>query len=112
MAMRLLILLGLLTTATPASAQEAPYHSPMRPTCEEELKKDADWQKILRDRLRDDVHQEDADAMLRNKQHVQYAYIAILALMVGFLGFLYYRQMTLRTEITRLENELEEAKRK
>jgi hypothetical protein len=109
---RLLIPAVFLTLATPAFAQDAPYHSPMRPTCEDELKKDADWQKILRDRLRDDVHQEDADAMMRNKAHVQYAYVAILVLMVGFLGFLYNKQTRLRTEITRLEHELDEAKKK
>jgi hypothetical protein len=106
----------LLGAAAPALAdmvtQAAPYHSSMRPTCEVELQKDADWQKILRDRLRDDVHQEDADLMLRNEQHVQYAYAAIWVLVVAFLGFLYYKQMSLRGEITRLERELEEAKKK
>src|SRR5262245_31641610 len=106
----------LLGAAGPALAdmvtQAAPYHSPMRPTCEDELKKDTDWQKILRDRLRDDVHQEDADLMLRNEQHVQYAYAAIWVLVVAFLGFLYYKQMSLRGEIARLERELDEAKKK
>jgi CcmD family protein len=102
--------------AAPAVAdlvsQAAPYHSPMRPTCEDEIKKDADWQKILRDRLRDDVHQEDADLMLRNETHVQYAYAAIWVLVVVFLGFLYFRQTSLRSEIRRLERELEEATKK
>src|SRR5262245_28577346 len=114
---RLLFGAMVLGLAAPAFAAEpvaapAPYHSPMRPTCEDELKKDADWQKILRDRLRDDVHQEDADAMLTNKAHVQYAYAAIWVLVVAFLGFLYTKQRGLRTEITRLERELEDAKKK
>ncbi|HTM22028.1 MAG TPA: CcmD family protein [Kofleriaceae bacterium] len=114
--MRLLILGSVLAaTAAPAVAdmatEAAPYHSPMRNTCEDELKKDADWQKILRDRLRDDVHQEDADLMLRNETHVQYAYAAIWVLVVVFLGFLYVRQRGLRAEIVRLERELAEAKK-
>ena len=114
---RLLFAFCVLATAAPALAAEpaaasAPYHSPMRPTCEDELRKDADWQKLLRDRLRDDVHQQDADLMLRNKAHVQYAYVAIWVLVVAFLGFLYVKQRGLRTEITRLERELEDAKKK
>jgi hypothetical protein len=48
--------------------------------------------------------------MLRNKS-TQYP-VAILALLVVFLGFLYVKQLGLRTEIGRLERELDEAKKK
>src|SRR3990172_3231551 len=89
--------------AAGAPSADAPYHSPMRNTCEDELRKDKDWNKILRDQLRAGVHEEDADLMLRNKQHVQYAYAAMWVLVAVFLGFLYRKQQGLRGEINRLE---------
>jgi hypothetical protein len=100
--------------APPAGAVpvDATYHSPMRTTCEDELRKDKDWNKLLRDSLRAGVHEEDADLMLRNKTHVQYAYAAMWVLVALFLGFLYRKQVSLRGDITRLEKELEEARKK
>jgi len=99
-------------TAADKPAADAPYNSPMRGTCEDELRKDANWNKDLRDQLRAKVHQEDADAMLRNKAHVQYAYAALWVLVVVFLGFLYRKQTVLRGEIGRLERELKDAREK
>lgn len=100
--------------APPAGAMpaDATYHSPMRNTCEDELRKDKDWNKLLRDQLRAGVHEEDAELMLRNKDHVQYAYAAMWVLVAVFLGFLYRKQVQLRGEINRLEKELEDARKK
>jgi len=88
---------------------EPPYESPMREQCTEELRKDARWRAELRNQLRDDVHAEDANLMLRNKRHVVIAYAAIWILAVGFLVLMWWRQRALKSEIEQLRQEVRRA---
>lgn len=86
-----------------------PYSSPQRDQCEAELAKDVRWQAELRDRLRPDIHQEDANLMLTNKRHVVMAYAALWILAVVFLVLLWLRQQRLVASMTRLQRDLEKA---
>lgn len=95
------------------SAQKATdkptYSSPQRDQCEAELAKDVRWQAELRDRLRPDIHQEDANLMLTNKRHVVMAYAALWILAVVFLVLLFLRQQRLAAAMARLSRDLDKA---
>jgi hypothetical protein len=96
--------------ATPATATgDAPYRSPMRSQCEDEMAKDADWRASVKLRLAPDVHAEDAQQMLTNRRHVVMAYAALWALVAGFVVFMWMRQRGLQAEIARLEREIIQA---
>lgn len=108
-----------LASIGPAAAQEAsgeasalppaPYRSPMRDQCQEELAKDRDWYTDVRDQIAPEIHEEDAKKMLTNRRHVVLAYAALWALVAGFVVFLWLRQRGLQAEIARLEREIEQA---
>lgn len=96
-------------TGGAAIADQAPYSSPMRPQCEDELLKDATWRAELKQQLAPEIHQEDANQMLRNREHVVLSYALLWALMLGFVVFMWRRQRSLSAEIGRLEREIEKA---
>jgi CcmD family protein len=85
---------------------DKPYRSPMQEQCEGELRKDKVWYATLKEQLRADVHQQDANLIARNNKHVIMAYAAIWILTVAFVFFLWTRQSALRAEISRLERDL------
>ncbi len=97
------------SAAAESAMAEPPYASPMREQCTEELRKDARWRAELRNQLRDDIHSEDANLMLRNKRHVVIAYAAIWILAVGFLVLMWWRQRSLTSEIEALREEVRRA---
>ena len=106
--------LGVLTgsglAASAAAPQPpAPYHSPMRPQCEQELGKDKAWQAELRDSVRAEVHEQDAAITMANKKHVVMAYGALWGLTVVFLVLLWLRQRRLTGEIAALEDQIKKA---
>ena len=96
-------------TAAPSGAGDAPYLSPMRSQCEDEIEKDADWRADIKLRIAPEVHAEDAQQMLTNRRHVVLAYAALWALVAGFVVFLWMRQRGLQAEIERLEREIAQA---
>ncbi len=126
-ALALTVALALLTTAavTPAYAQAgdaaaqpaaaqpiddgAPYASPMRAQCEDELIKDATWRAELKLQLAPEIHEQDANQMLTNRRHVVLSYALLWALMLFFVVFMWRRQRGLSAEISRLEREIERA---
>ncbi len=91
----------------------ATYHSPMRPTCEEELAKDKDWFDNLKTRLLDkinrDVHGDAARYAAANNKHVIAAYAVFWVFAVAFLVLMWLRQRRLQAELGRLARELEQA---
>ena len=92
-----------------AARAAEPYKSPMREQCEQELAKDPGWQAELRNSIRPEVHQEDANIMLKNKKHVVMAYGALWGLTVVFLVLLWLRQRRLMAEIERLAQQISKA---
>lgn len=92
-----------------AAAADEPYRSPMRAECEAELGKDRAWQAELRNEVRPDVHQEDANITMRNKKHVVMAYGALWGLSVVFLVLMWMRQRRLAAEMDRLAAQIAKA---
>jgi hypothetical protein len=113
--MAIVLFLGVLAlplTPPPAAAQPtAPYSSPLRAQCEAELARDARWSAELRDRVRPEVHQEDAQLMLVNKRHVVLAYGVLWAMVAGTVLLMWLRQRRLQEQIAQLERDLERAAR-
>lgn len=70
---------------------------------------DAQWRAELKRELAAEVHTEDAQAMLTNKRHVIMAYAVLWILVLVFTMFLWVRQRSLRSEIARLEREIDQA---
>ncbi len=103
----LLALVALFSPAT--AAADEPYRSPMREQCEAELGKDKGWQAELRNEVRPDVHQEDANITMRNKKHVVMAYGALWGLSVVFLVLMWMRQRKLTAEMDRLAAQIAKA---
>lgn len=103
-----IIACALLAPLAQAWAAE-PYRSTMREQCESELAKDKGWSAELRNDCRAEVHQEDANVLMRNKQHVVMAYAALWGLTVVFLVLLWMRQRRLLGEIERLGKQIEKA---
>lgn len=103
-----LLALAVLIPAAPAAADE-PYKSPMRAQCEAELDKDKGWHAELRNQVRPDVHQEDANITVRNKKHVVMAYAALWGLSVVFLVLMWMRQRKLAAEMDRLAAQIAKA---
>jgi hypothetical protein len=95
--------------AARAAEPPKPYQSPMRAQCEAELGKDKVWQAELRESVRPSVHQEDADTLIRNHQHVVIAYGALWGLTVVFLVLLWLRQRRLVGELDELEQKIKKA---
>jgi hypothetical protein len=93
----------------PLGAAAQPYQSPMREQCEAELDKDKAWNAELRNSLRPEVHQEDANIMARNKKHVVMAYGALWGLTVVFLVLMWLRQRRMREEMERLAAQIAKA---
>ena len=105
-----LALLALVVLFSPATAAaDEPYRSPMREQCEAELGKDRGWQAELRNEVRPDVHQEDANITMRNKKHVVMAYGALWGLSVVFLVLMWMRQRKLTAEMDRLAAQIAKA---
>jgi hypothetical protein len=103
-------LLALAVLISPATAAaDEPYRSPMRDQCEAELGKDRGWQAELRNEVRPDVHQEDANITMRNKKHVVLAYGALWGLSVVFLVLMWMRQRRLAAEMDRLAAQIAKA---
>ena len=92
-----------------AAAADEPYRSAMRGECEAELDKDKGWQAELRNEIRPDVHQEDANITVRNKKHVVMAYGALWGLSVVFLVLMWMRQRKLSAEMDRLAAQIAKA---
>jgi hypothetical protein len=86
-----------------------PYRSPMRAKCEQELEKDKGWHAELRQSVRPDVHQEDANITMRNKKHVVMGYAALWGLTVIFLVLMWLRQRRLMAEMERLTQQIAKA---
>jgi hypothetical protein len=91
------------------SMPAAPYQSPMRAQCEAELAKDPAWSAEIKAPLRAQVHDEEATAMMKNKEHVVMAYAALWILTVAFVAFMWLRQQRLIGEMARLEDDLRRA---
>jgi len=102
-----ILVCALLAPLGDASAQ--PYKSPMRAECEAELEKDRGWHAELRDSVRPDVHQEDANIIAKNKKHVVMAYGALWGLTVVFVVLLWLRQRRLLAEMERLAKQIAKA---
>jgi len=93
-----------------ASAWAAePYRSPMRQQCESELVKDKGWNAELRQSVRPEVHQEDANITMKNKKHVVMAYAGLWGLTVVFVVLLWLRQRRLLAEMDRLAEQIRKA---
>src|SRR6185295_15519046 len=89
----------------PAGQGVASYHSPMRETCEAEIKKDPDWKADLKEQIWALVQKDASHAATTNNRHVVLAYTAFWILTVAFVVFLWLRQRALKQEIARLEDE-------
>lgn len=97
--------------AAPVAATDASdaYRSPQRVMCEEEMRKDAVWRAELADQLRARIHQEDANLMLANREHVVYAYGALWGITAIFVAFMWVRQQRLNSEIAALRTKVTKA---
>jgi hypothetical protein len=62
-----------------------------------------------KDRLRPEIHEEDAKLMVTNKRHVIMAYAAILSILVLFVVILFTRQKKFVAEIASLREDLDSA---
>jgi CcmD family protein len=110
--MKLLITLTLLLgLVTPALAQEPvnEYHSPLRATWRDEVRKDPGLKADIEGALREAVHRNETATFTRNNKHVVIAYAAIWVLTIGFVVLLFLRQGKLKAEIERLHRELGKA---
>jgi len=92
-----------------AEQASGPYKSDMRGQCEAELARDKRWAAELKNQLRPEIHQEDANLTMTNKRHVVLAYAALWAFVVVFLVLLWARQQRLVSEIARLERDVKKA---
>jgi hypothetical protein len=109
LAQSLLVVFLLLLPVASAWAADPPYRSPMRAQCEGELDKDKAWQAELRQSVRPEVHQEDANIMAKNKKHVVMAYGALWGLTVVFVALLWLRQRRLVGELDALQKRIAKA---
>ena len=107
----LLTLTVLLALGTPALAQEPvdEYHSPLRATWRDEVRKDPGLKADIEGALREAVHRDESATFTRNNEHVVIAYAAIWVLTIGFVVLLFLRQGKLKEEIARLHRELGKA---
>jgi CcmD family protein len=94
------------TTATPGE-----YHSPLRATWRDEVRRDPGLKADIEGALREAVHVRESETFTRNNRHVVLAYAMIWVLTVGFVAFLWLRQVGLNQEIARLRAELARAAR-
>lgn len=104
----IIILFACLAPVATAWAAE-PYKSPMRSQCEAELAKDPGWQAELRQDVRPEVHQEDANILVKNKRYVVISYGALWGLTVVFLVLMWLRQRRLLQEMERLAQQIKKA---
>jgi hypothetical protein len=109
LALPIIVLACVLLAPMRAATAAEPYRSAMREQCEQELAKDKGWQAELRNDMRPEVHQEDANIMLKNKKHVVMAYAALWALTAGFLVLLWLRQRRLLADMERLGQQINKA---
>ena len=109
---------GTLGSLSPARADQAPeppaatsgeYHSPLRATWRDEVRKDAGLKADIETALREGVHTRESATFTRNNRHVVIAYLAIWVLTVGFVVMMFLRQGRLQAEIARLSGELTRA---
>jgi hypothetical protein len=104
------ILVCALLAPTGAAAQPAkPYQSPIREKCEAEQAKDPVWQAEALNAMRPEVHQEDANIIVKNKKHVVMAYAALWGLTVLFVVLMWLRQRRLLAEMDRLAQQIAKA---
>lgn len=105
-------------TPPPADMEVAP--APVAATPEQSDKKlaeqclaatetDAALRARVKNRLRREIHEEDANLMVKNKRHVVMSYAVLWALVVVFLVLLYLRQRALLDRISVLSRDLAEA---
>jgi hypothetical protein len=101
----------------------------LRQRCEAAIRDDAEWRtelkenlarrlfeapqsardEELRDMVRREAHEAESKRLLRDKQHVVYAYGALWILTALFVLYMFVRQRSLDDEIARLRRELEQA---
>lgn len=107
----LLCLTALVALGSVASAQEPvnEYHSPLRATWRDEVRKDPGLKADIEQALREAVHRDESATFTRNNKHVVMAYAALWILTVGFVVMLFLRQGKLKEEIARLHRELGKA---
>lgn len=109
-ALPITVMLFALLAPIGAAAQPAqPYRAAMREQCERELEKDKAWLAELRNTMRPQVHQEDANIIAKNKKHVVMAYAALWGLTVVFVVLLWLRQRRLLAEMERLAQQIAKA---
>ncbi len=96
---------------TAPAPKQAPYESPMRQQCEDELDRDDAWWFNLEGRLRTHIHEQTSKEVTTNNRHVVIAYAAMWLLAVGFVVILWRKQQAMRAEIERLESELKKAEK-
>jgi hypothetical protein len=108
----------------PAAAQPAPAAAPvptedrvtptaLKHTCMDAINSDQQWTDeltaIVEKRVRFQVHNQEAELIAMNKQHVVMAYVAMWLLAVAFLIAQWRRQQALRKQIESLQSELQAA---
>ena len=92
-----------------AQEQGGEYHSPLRATWRDEVRKDPGLKADIEGALREAVHERESATFTRNNKHVVIAYAAIWVLTIGFVVLLFLRQGKLKEEIARLHRELGKA---
>ncbi len=85
------------------------YNSPLRGQCMKELRQDDAWRASLEKELRIKIHEEDHDLIAKNHKHVFMAYSALWIIVVVFVMSMWVKQRSLRTEIERLQRDVERA---
>lgn len=106
------VVLALAGAASPALAQVTappPKESPIAGQCRKLIESDKRFHAQAKNMFRLEIHEEDADLMLKNKRHVVLAYAALWILAVAFLALLFLRQRSLLAEIARLRAEVSRA---
>lgn len=106
------VFLSLVVWPTLGQAQvkgPAPYESPMRAQCADEMRKDPAIRADCKAQWTTELREQDYRQMTKDNKHVVMAYAAIWILMMIFVVALWMRQRKLTAEISRLEDELKKA---
>ena len=94
------------TEAKPASAKPSPEEIAKLDECRALANSSKRLRGQVKNDLRAEMQQDDANMTMRNKRHVVMAYAALWILAVGFLVLLFLRQRGLSSEISRLKREV------
>ena len=113
--MKKLILILVLLAGGTAFAQPAPQ-SDARKACTEAMNADPEFAKSIIATVDKQIDQKTIDAHIdadkhiqKNERHVIYAYAGIWIVAALFLGFLWMRQQSLKSEIASLRKDLDAA---